>query len=557
MVEAYTQQLCRVYTIACPACGTENAFPRYKRDVVRMKTSGPDDHPIEYGWREEGEFPIWITPITFFWGSCGTCHFSGQVDDGDFRQWKTKNTTKFLNAFHEGSLDKLKAESPSGIGPLAKLSKGLDPNDPFSLILCQFFAGIYSESLKSAPSASVLARSYLRVAWIYRDEERLYGEFSGSSKVKDLMDGLRDEWNESIIPNSGYPVLPGLATSEVEALRLTLSFFEWNFSTLSSAAGVEDEMRLMTLIAQLGYRLFELTGEEDDFTKAQGFFSGSMQKCLSVINDNSIVGGIVNRAKDTLEKAGDRGRELRALKEEYDKKGPPESAPVPPPPTPQQAAKPAEEDAEAAPAQPASPTAPAPAAGAAPTNGAAQQKIEQLDQEAKRWMRLAGISELTGLPNRVMLSRVLLPGIFKQTAAKRQPLGCIFLSPEGLAQINGKLGRPLGDELLKEFTKCLQKQVRNGERLAHLEGVNFAILIPGVAVHQLKKRAEVIHKELTSRRFDVNGNALSLSVSVGISGIQTYSGTPKTLQEGLYQRSIQALDNAKFKGNQVEVIQES
>jgi hypothetical protein len=80
MVEAYTQQLCRSYTIACPACGTENAFPRYKRDVVRMKSSGPDGHPIEYGWREEGDFPIWITPITFFWGSCDNCHFSGQVD---------------------------------------------------------------------------------------------------------------------------------------------------------------------------------------------------------------------------------------------------------------------------------------------------------------------------------------------------------------------------------------------------------------------------------------------------------------------------------------------
>jgi hypothetical protein len=335
MVEAYTQQLCRVYTIPCPACGTENAFPRYKRDVVRMKSSGPDGHPIEYGWREEGDFPIWITPITFFWGSCGNCHFSGQVDDGDFRQWKTKNTIKFLAAFHEGSLDKLKSESPSGLGPLGKLSKAEIDTDPFSTILCQFFAGIYSESLKTSPSASVLARSYLRVAWIYRDQERIYGEFSSTSKINGLIDGLREEWNAAIVPNSGYPVLPGLATSEVEALRLALAFFEWNFSSLSSAAGVEDEMRLMTLIAQLGYRLFELTGEENDFTKAQGFFSGSMQKCLSVINDKSIVGGIVNRAKDTLEKAGDRGRELRALKEEYDKSGPPESAPVHPPPTPQ------------------------------------------------------------------------------------------------------------------------------------------------------------------------------------------------------------------------------
>ena len=76
---------------------------------------------------------------------------------------------------------------------------------------------------------------------------------------------------------------------------------------------------------------------------------------------------------------------------------------------------------------------------------ALQQKIAQLDEDNKRWMRLAGMSELTGLPNRVMLSRVLLPGAVKKAASRRESLGCILISPEGLAEVNGKHGHEAGD----------------------------------------------------------------------------------------------------------------
>jgi len=342
-------------------------------------------------------------------------------------------------------------------------------------------------------------------------------------------------------------------------LRFATGFFEWNFQTLSSAAGTEDEMRLMTLIAEIGYRIYELTGDADDFQKAQSGFSGTMQKCLSVVNDKSIVGGAVNRAKDTLEKAGDRGRELRTLRDNYDKNGVPETAPTPPPPTaPVPKVTEAEEKPESDPKTVAKET---PAASSpASANGSAaslQKKIEQLDEENRRWMRLAGMSELTGLPNRVMLNRVLLPGLFKAVAAKKQPLGCILVSPEGLTGINGRFGRESGDQLIKEFTDCLKSVARKGERLLHLESVNFALLSPNLAEHQLRKRADGIHKELTARRFTINGETLSIGVSIGFSAIQSYTGTPKSLQEGLYKRSIQALDNAKSKGGQIEYIQQN
>ena len=559
MIQPLVDSLCRVYTIPCPACGTENPFPRYTRDVCRASSSEPDGHPLEVSFRAEGEFPVWAGPLTFFWGCCSTCNFSGQVDDGDFRQWK-KNTTKYLNGFHEGALDNIKARGAVSQGTLGTLKKGLSETNMYTRLLAQFYSGIFTETLKTAPVAGTLARSYLRVAWIYRDAERLYTDFD-TSEAEALLKEVKAVWDQELLPYSNYPVPPSVAMNEVEALRFAATYFEWNFQTLSSSSGTEDEMRLMTLIAEIRYRICEMTGDADDFQKAQSGFSGTMQKCLSVVNDKSIVGGAVNRAKDTLEKAGDRGRELRALRDRYDKEGPPESAPPPPEhkaPKPNPAEEAAEQ--EAAPAEENAPaSAPSPAAPPA-TNGSAsslEKKLAQLDEENRRWMRLAGMSKLTGLPNRVMLNRVLLPGLFKAVAAKKQPLGCILISPEGITGINGKYGRESGDILIKEFTEILKSLVRKGEKLLHLESVNFALLSPNLAEHQLRKRADGIHKELTSRRYTLNGNALSIGVSIGFSAIQSYTGTPKSLQEGLYKRSIQALDNAKNKGNQIEYIQQN
>ncbi len=549
MIQPIVDSLCRLYTIPCPACRTDNAFPRYTRDVCRTSSSEPDGHALEVSFRAEGEFPAWAGPLTFFWGCCTNCNFSGQVDDGDFRQWKKKNTTKYLDSFHEGALDKSKVKGPAGAGPLGILKKGLSEQDMFLRLLSQFYAGVFTETLKTAPIAGTLGRSYLRIAWIFRDKERLYSEFE-AAPAESLLSELKPVWDQELIPNTSYPTPPSIAMNEVEALRFAKTFFEWNFQTLSSASGTEDEMRLMTLMAEIGFRIYQLTGDAEDFQKAQNGFSGTMQKCLTVVNDKSIVGSAVNRAKDTLEKAGDRGRELRALGKTYDKNGLPETASSPTPAATKPTKKQAVEEAAEPEAEKKAP--PTPAANGSAAN--LQKKIEQLEEENRRWMRLAGISKLTGLPNCVMLNRVLLPGLFKSVAAKRQPLGCILVSPEGMTGINGKYGREFGDQLIKEFTDDLKSIVRKGERLLHLEGVNFALLSPNLTEHQMKKRVDGIHKELTSRRFTLDGDVLSIGVSIGFSAIQSYTGTPKSLQEGLYKCSIQALDNAKSKGNQIEYI---
>ncbi len=570
MTEEIEQKLCRVYTIPCPACGTDNRYPRLKMDIYRVKSQEPDGHPLEYSWIEKGDYPIELTPLSYFWASCSRCYYTAQLDDAVYRQWKKKGTAKYLAMYHDDALESLSRGADTGQNAAQALGKGIQPQDVFGTLLAQFYLGIFTECLKSSPAPSILARSYLRVAWILRDEERLFGVSAGSSTIRDCLSRASGPWKEGLPPNSDYPLVPEIAVDEIGALRLTLACFEWNFSSLQEAS-LDDEMRLMTLIAEIGYRVYELTDQEEDFKKALSLFSGAMAKCMSVINDKNIVGGAVNRAKDFLEKAGDRGRELRALKERREKgledrpqsaEGLPPQAPssAPAPEAQEPAASPsvatevqvAEEASEPAPSgAPVAVTEPAPSASG---SGNLQEKIAHLDEENKRWMRLAGISEVSGLPNKVMLFKVMLPGAFKQAVANRQPLGCIFISPEGMIEINGKLGRSKGDLLIKKFSECIKESIKRGERLCHLEGTSFALVVPGMPQRQLRKRAEALHKDLTSRRFDLQGDTVSIKVNIGISGLDNLKGiTPKDLQRALYSQGISALDTAKHNGSPIEV----
>jgi diguanylate cyclase (GGDEF)-like protein len=556
LLDVITPHLCREYTVKCPACDIDNVFPRLKPDIYSARDTEPDGHPHAVRWRADIEFPNWLTPLNYFWAICKNCFYTGQLDDTEFRTWK-KSERKFRSQYRQGALEALSDLATQKKGVARKLGTAVLADDIFGTILVQFYLGIFSECLKERPVPGSLARSYLRIAWVYRDEEKLYSEFAPTSTVRQLLKDTASEWAKSLPQDESIPLRPPLATDEISALRAALAYFEWNYSQLQSNA-LEDTLRLMTLISEIGYRIYELSGADEDFTKGQGLFSGVMQKSMGIINDKSIVGGAVNRAKDTLEKAGERGRELRALQKKWAKvpadqrNTAPKQTATPPP-----AKAPQIQETPKTPAPEAKASKPSVFELPQGNTKELEERIAQLDIENKRWMKLAGFSEITGLPNRVMLSRVFLPGAIRQAAPKNEPLGCIFLSPQGMEGINGKYGRTRGDDVLRKLAESLKELVRKGERLVHLDSVNFGLLVPRMTAHQLGKRAESIHKDLTSRRFDFgDGGALSVKISMGVATLPKASGKPAiTLLDDLYGRTQKALDEAKIEGNHIQIAE--
>ena len=306
--EQELQQICRSYEIVCPVCSTSNHYYRLKRDMARAATSEGDGHPTKWKWGKPG-FDT-VDPKQFFMGSCSKCGFTGELDDADYRT-SGKNPEGFKKDFSADALQGLIAASSLGKGTAQSLLKRITDDDPFGSTHAKIHLGIFSQCARSRVGVGVIARYYLRIAWLYRDIETYYAETDPDAHAASVRK-VRKRWAKELPPHSDYPTEPGIAVSEIEALKTSRTFFERNYETLKEASQ-EDELRLRLLLAEIGFRLYELTNDDQDYKKAASFFSGTMQKCLSIISDKTIVGGLVNRAREMLEASGERGRELRAL----------------------------------------------------------------------------------------------------------------------------------------------------------------------------------------------------------------------------------------------------
>jgi len=188
-----------------------------------------------------------------------------------------------------------------------------------------------------------------------------------------------------------------------------------------------------------------------------------------------------------------------------------------------------------------------------------QTKIDQLERENeklrishRRWMRIAGTDGLTGLPNKVFFSTTLLPQIISSANAEGRGFVCIMVAPDKLGDINQKYGREGGDQIVNGLFEYLKENVEADEKLVHIDGGNFVVIVPKGDQAQAKRRTGQICAQVVSRHFECGGEAVTLTLSMGVT-IQPAepqgAGTKvKEVTEDLLRRMGVALDQAKKQG---------
>ena len=124
----------------------------------------------------------------------------------------------------------------------------------------------------------------------------------------------------------------------------------------------------------------------------------------------------------------------------------------------------------------------------------------------------------TGLPNRtrllMQLDELLLQ---RQHGSQReaQPLGCVMLSVEGLANINELFGRDNGDLVIRELGRRLEGSISNGEMVARCADNRFALQLLSSDEEQLSRRVDDITTQL-AKPLEIQGQPLFLRLSVGL-----------------------------------------
>ena len=165
---------------------------------------------------------------------------------------------------------------------------------------------------------------------------------------------------------------------------------------------------------------------------------------------------------------------------------------------------------------------------------------ERLEEEV---CALADQDPLTGLASARRLGDRLGVAVI-HAQRNRQKLAVVQLGLDRFAEVNEKLGRSHGDDLLRSVALALESTLRQGDTIARLGGDVFSILLPGIKRDEdVTVIADKLRLALRSP-FSIGGHDLLVTASIGIALFP--DDGPDT--DNLLQGATVAMRRAKERG---------
>ncbi len=132
--------------------------------------------------------------------------------------------------------------------------------------------------------------------------------------------------------------------------------------------------------------------------------------------------------------------------------------------------------------------------------------------------KMASHDELTQLYNRRYFYERFQEGLARVQGSK-QTLALIVLDIDGLKKINDEYGHAVGDVMIANLARVIEKHIRTSDVPARLGGDEFAILMPDTDKRGAFALAQRLWQELEERpMYEHDGMRLMLNVSIGVSG---------------------------------------
>lgn len=136
-----------------------------------------------------------------------------------------------------------------------------------------------------------------------------------------------------------------------------------------------------------------------------------------------------------------------------------------------------------------------------------------LAQERNRLAHRTRRDPLTGLPNRALILAQTARALQQQEAGGS--VGLLVVDLDHFGQVNESLGRPVGDQLVRQAAQRLATAIGERDVLAHAGGDDFIVLCEGTTVDQAARLADVIVEDFRTP-FAVAGREILATVSIGV-----------------------------------------
>ena len=141
--------------------------------------------------------------------------------------------------------------------------------------------------------------------------------------------------------------------------------------------------------------------------------------------------------------------------------------------------------------------------------------ITHIKQHQKQLEQAAHYDALTGIPNRLLLAKLMKQAL-AQAKRSNTLMAVCYLDLDGFKPINDSFGHDIGDRILIEIARRIEKEIRENDTVARLGGDEFVILLVGM--EQPEEWSRSIERLLAAiaHPIEAGGRLFSLSASIGL-----------------------------------------
>lgn len=141
---------------------------------------------------------------------------------------------------------------------------------------------------------------------------------------------------------------------------------------------------------------------------------------------------------------------------------------------------------------------------------------------------------------------VILQNEFNRARVQNKPLACILMDIDHLESINHSYGYSVGDRILVDVCKCLQKNLNSSNIISRFEDDEFLIVLPEIGSEELRKISAHLKSEVERCSIKEEDKNMTIGFQITV-GESTVIAKTKTINDLIEQtrRALYAAKKAK------------